>query len=77
MTHPKIELRITINGDEALGLFADGNILAPGDAERDLVLAALSEAIVLLCGTRPRDDLSADVTVVRSKPAPVLSIVRD
>lgn len=85
MTEPPIvELRITINGEEAFALLAGDMVLGCAAADRNLVLAALAEAMILNCGQRPRPGGGATVTLHRMgtnadgtpAPAPVLSIVR-
>jgi hypothetical protein len=72
MPHPVIELRITIDGIEALGLFANDMVLAPGDADKPLILAVLAEALSTVCGSRARE-IDAKLTV--EKPKPKLTIV--
>ena len=72
---PEVKLVVTIDGHEAMGLFSGDMVLMCGETERPLVLSALAEAMVLVCGTRPRDDVKVDISVRRAAPAPVFSIV--
>ncbi len=74
-TSAKVELSVTIDGKQVFGLFGEDMALACGDADRDLVLSALSEALVVLCGTRPRPDPDIQISVRPAGPAPVLKLV--
>jgi hypothetical protein len=74
-SNTNVELIVRIDGVEAFGLLNDDMGLMCSDADRDLVLAALSEALVTLCGTRPRAEVITDVSVQRRQPAPVLQLV--
>lgn len=49
-----VELVVLVDGEEAMRLHPNDEVLHPGEDTQPLVLAALSEALVLLCGTRPR-----------------------
>ena len=73
---PIVELRVSIDGKEVFGLFENSG-LGCDDADAPLVLAALSEALTMVCGIRPRKDIDAIVSVQRATPAAVLSIVKE
>lgn len=69
---PTVELRVMIDGQEAFGLLGGDAIIGCSDADRDLVLSAISEALVTLCGVRPRSEAKTIVRVERLAPDAVL-----
>jgi hypothetical protein len=72
---PAVELRISIEGVEVYALLKNDMGLMCAESERDLVRAVLAEAMVMLCGTRPRAG-DPEIVFRPTKLAPVLSIVR-